>query len=128
MTNKYVMRTTGNVYLHRYIMQLEGKLNQGDEVDHEDTDELNNMVSNLRMCNRAENLRNTKKSKNCTSKFKGVCWNTQLGKWMARITYNNTTKYLGTFFIEEEAAMAYDRTLRALPVREEFKRYNFIVL
>lgn len=127
-TEGYVIRTTGKISLHRYIMQLEGKLNEGDEVDHRDTDPLNNIVSNLRMCNRLENCRNRVKRVGCTSKYIGVSWHSERNKWQCHIKHDGKNKNLGSFTNEIEAAMAYDRALRTLPVREEFKRYNFNVL
>ncbi|XP_050230046.1 AP2/ERF and B3 domain-containing transcription factor At1g50680-like [Mercurialis annua] len=42
------------------------------------------------------------------SKFRGVIW-LRSGKWGARIAYKYKAYWLGTYDIEQEAAMAYDR-------------------
>lgn len=43
-----------------------------------------------------------------SSKFRGVLW-LKSGKWGARISFNYKPYWLGTYEMEEDAAMAYDR-------------------
>jgi hypothetical protein len=43
-----------------------------------------------------------------TSHFKGVTWNKQNSKWVAKIRIDGKQSYLGYFVEEEEAARAYD--------------------
>ena len=124
----YAQSTKWGMLMHRYIMQLEGKLEQYPQVDHVVSgNKLNNVVSNLRMCTAQENVRNRAKFANCTSIYRGVHRNKQTNKWKAGITHNYIPKHLGLFVNEEDAALAYDVALGALPIREEFKRYNFPV-
>ena len=48
------------------------------------------------------------RKKHGSSKFKGVVFNRDTGKWMARITVNYIALHLGSFEKEEDAAIAYD--------------------
>ena len=80
--------------------------------DHEDHDGLNCQRSNLRPCVRGENGGNQRKTRGA-SKFKGVSWDSSRGLWRAYITVHNTSKYLGRFHDERDAALAYDAAARA---------------
>ena len=48
------------------------------------------------------------------SRYKGVSWATSRKMWVARITYDGTTKILGAFHDEKEAARKYDETASSL--------------
>lgn len=92
------------------------------EVDHIDTDGLNNTRSNLRPATRAQNQMNKRKKLGGTSQFKGVDFHE--GIWRARIYLSSSgSKYLGAFHNEVEAAMAYDAAARHY--FGEFARPNF---
>lgn len=71
----------------------------------------------------AENNKNAKISKTNTSGFKGVSPSQTFGKWIASITIENKTKYLGTFKSRTDAAHAYDSY--ALEHYGEFAKPNF---
>lgn len=88
------------VRMHRQIMNVE----KGIEIDHQDYDGLNNQKSNLRLCNRSQNVMNRRKLKKTGSKFKGVSWDKKANKWRSRIRQ----KWLGNFSSEIEAAKAYN--------------------
>lgn len=94
-------------------------------VDHVNGNGLDNRRINLRETNYSLNRANTSKSKNIkySSIYKGVCWNKKSKKWVAKITRNWKTKYIGSFDDEEEAAKAYDRA--ALELFGEHARLNF---
>lgn len=66
----YAIRREGNktILMHRQIMRTP----KGMVTDHKDHDGLNNQRSNLRICTHAENIRNSEKTFNGTSKYRGV--------------------------------------------------------
>jgi hypothetical protein len=116
----YVARTVDCVYLHRFIMGAK----KGEQVDHRDGNGLNNQKSNLRFCNHAQNQHNQQiKRFKKTSTYKGVHRPIKWNMWVATIQVNNTTKYIGHFQKEIDAARAYD--IAALKYYGEFARLNF---
>lgn len=60
---------------------------------------------------------NHKPIKGCSSRFKGVV-KVNDGKWVAKISLNSKSTYLGTFYREEDAAAAY-----AKAANDHFKEY-----
>ena len=93
-------------YLHKFILETTHK------VDHKDGDRLDNRRSNLRPATNAQNLANTLKfsstNRHKTSAFRGVSLAYEGCGWQARLS----GKYLGFFYIEIEAAKAYDAERR----------------
>lgn len=83
----------------------------GKEIDHIDGDGLNNRKSNLRHCSRAENCRNVRRGS-----IKGVHIDKRklLRKYMAKITSNGKTTFLGMFSTAAEAGMAYNEAAKKL--------------
>lgn len=75
------------------------------EIDHRDTNPLNNAIGNLRRATRILNLGNTKLSKANTSGLKGVCRSGE--KWRSYISVEGRRRYLGTFDTAEQAHSAY---------------------
>jgi hypothetical protein len=110
--NGYAIRwtKTGMIYLHRLIMGLE----RGDasNVDHIDGDPLNCTRANMRVVSHAQNLQNHAGCKNASSRYRGVSFNKQRGKWEAYCTVNYKKQNLG-LFADEEAAAEAARTYRA---------------
>lgn len=92
--------------MHRLIMGL--KYNDGLVVDHINWNGLDNRKSNLRICTHALNILNSRKKKNTTSKYKGVCFHKKIKKWQAYITINGIQTGLGYFVLEKDAANAYN--------------------
>lgn len=78
------------------------------EVDHIDGDKRNNRIENLRAACRSENASNVKMWSSNKSGYKGVFWNTQAGKWQAKITVNRIAKHLGFYADLLNAAKAYE--------------------
>ncbi len=109
------------IQMHRIIMGA-GK---GEQVDHINGDGLDNRIENLRMCTYSENYQNSRKRKNCSSKYKGVHFYKDSQNWRAMITIPNTGHpiHIGLFKEEIEAAKAYDA--KASELFGEFARLNF---
>jgi hypothetical protein len=78
-------------------------------VDHKNGDGLDNQRSNLRRGTHGGNQHNMHKYVGCGSRFKGVSWHKQNSYWRAQICVNSQRMYLGVFYSEVSAAIAYDR-------------------
>lgn len=92
------------IKMHRYILNINGK----NVVDHINGNGLDNQKSNIRICTNAQNSANRRVSKNSYSKYLGVCFEFNRGKWRARITTDKIKKHIGYFKTEENAATAYN--------------------
>lgn len=98
-----------NIYMHRQIL---GVTDSKIHVDHIDHDCLNNQRSNLRSCTNSQNLMNTRKRKNGTSKYKGVSWFKRDSNWRAQITIRGKNTSIGYYSNQETAALAYNEAAR----------------
>lgn len=109
------------IMLHRQIMNAQESL----DVDHRDTNPLNNQRYNLRVCTRTQNNANRTPYKFGTSKFKGVSFRRDRlsNPWRASIGYNNQRLSLGVYPTEIQAAKSYDEKAREL--FGEFALTNF---
>lgn len=67
------------------------------EIDHIDTNSLNNLIENLRPANRSEQVCNTSLRKNNKSGTKGVSWDSNRNKWVVVVSKNNKTVYRDRF-------------------------------
>ncbi len=118
----YVYRHDGpwnrrrSMYLHRQIMRPGQRM----QVDHINGNPLDNRRCNLRVCDQTQNHCNRGPQSNNVSGYKGVFWNTQKGKWHARIQTYGTPKNLGFFSRVEDAAAAYKAA--AVLLHGEFAR------
>lgn len=105
--------------MHRLIMNAP----DGVHVDHINGDGLDNRRENLRIATAQQNSANSRKPRGClTSKFKGVAWHKNAGKWRAYIAVNRGQRHLGLYDDEIEAARAYDA--KAREVWGEFANLN----
>jgi len=78
-------------------------------VDHINQDKADNRISNLRVCTKSDNAANSKKRKDNTSGYKGVCFNKKLGLWMARVQKDGRVVSTEYFKSASEAAESYRR-------------------
>ena len=93
------------LFLHRVVMQCS---DSNLVVDHIDNNPLNNQKSNLRICTKAENNRNTSSHKNSSSKYLGVTYDKARKKWNAQLMVNGKRVLTKRYTTEIEAAKAYD--------------------
>ena len=77
-----------------------------EQVDHKDRTKDNNRWLNLLPANNSTNQRNTGIRKTNTSGYKGVSYNKQKSKWIARITFRGVDTYIGAYQTREAAALA----------------------
>lgn len=106
----YASREAGKIKtrMHRLILGL--IYGDGKDTDHIDSNGLNNQRSNLRICSHQENLCNQRLQKReKSSRFKGVCWDKERGKWYASIGINGKNNHIGRFDNEIGAANAYNQ-------------------
>lgn len=93
--------------LHRMLL---GITDRKIEIDHIDGDGLNNCKSNLRPCTKSDNQKNRTRKGKGASKFIGV---SRHGiKWRAYRTDNKKHIHIGLFFTEDEAALAYNDSVK----------------
>lgn len=93
---------------HRLIWELHNEpIPVGFIVEHKDGNGLNNKLDNLRLCTQAENVLNTKVSKNSKTKVKGVIYDAKRNKYRAQISLNKKLHFLGRFSRIEDAEEAY---------------------
>lgn len=98
----------GTCYLvHRIIYYMEHGVDPLDlQIDHIDSDRLNNVASNLRLADNAGNNQNTRKMRSNRSGYKGVCFHKNTGTWRGYVTVNNKQVSCGYHPSPEEAASA----------------------
>jgi hypothetical protein len=73
-------------------------------VDHINGNTLDNRISNLRLCNKAENAQNQKRSRRNTSGYKGVHFCKFRGGWVASFTHNKQRHQKYGFKCPKDAA------------------------
>jgi hypothetical protein len=92
-------------YAHRVIWKMMTGVDPIDQIDHEDTNRLNNRWSNLREAGNGENRWNIGIQRNNTSGVKGVC--PERGRaWVAYIGAGYGHVRLGRFKTKEDAIAA----------------------
>jgi hypothetical protein len=110
------------ILMHRVVAERTGLKIAGKDVDHVDTNPLNNQRNNLRPATDAQNSSNQGKTSRNTSGFKGVSWNKNNKNWLARICYYGVQYNLGSYATPEAAAAAYDAAAKEL--HKEFAYLN----
>lgn len=115
-SGRFLMSVDGRKYLtHRLVwMYVHGEFPNG-EIDHIDNNPSNNLISNLRVGTKAQNMQNLVKPKiNNTSGYLGVRWCKVMRAWQARISKNRVCENLGYFSTAKEAGDAYINRKREL--------------
>ena len=102
------------VMLRRLIM---GVKRRRVNVRHVNGDPLDCRRENLVLRTNSQRVRNNRKMRHIqgrrpTSRFKGVCWATKIGMWVAQIRAEVRPRRLGYFHDEIDAAEAYDEAAR----------------
>lgn len=102
------IRIDGKLYLaHRLVWLYVFGRWPDDQIDHRDLDRTNNALLNLREANNSQNQGNQPLDKTNKSGYKGVSWSKSCNKWLANISIDNKSKYLGLFDTPEDAHAAY---------------------
>lgn len=91
------------IYMHRLIMNNPEKM----DIDHINDNGLDNQRHNLRICTHRQNLQNSRKRINATSKYKGTYY-AKIGERRKRWVATICGRAIGYFSTEKEAALAYD--------------------
>lgn len=76
-----------------------------EQTDHANRIPSDNRWKNLRPATRGQNQQNSKPRG--VSRFKGVSWRKDCGKWQAQAKLNGKQHYLGLYHTEELASAAY---------------------
>lgn len=100
-----------NIRMHRLLL---GESCLGLDVDHKNHDTLDNRRSNLRVCTRSQNIMNTRKRPNKTSKYLGVSKCNKVDRWRSTISKDGKNYHLGNFKSELDAAVAYNKKAKEL--------------
>lgn len=85
-----------------------------DQIDHRDHDSLNDRIENLRVATQSQNMANTRRLKSNKTGYKGVHFKKDKNKYVARISDQGRTKFLGYFSTPQEAHAAYVKAAREL--------------
>lgn len=93
------VKTQKHYAMHRLIIDAP----KGAKVDHKNRNTLDNRRANLRLCDDAENVWNSKITKERT----GIALKKRAGVWIARITVRGCSISLGSFKTSTEAFKAY---------------------
>lgn len=93
------------IRMHMLVMNSSGDL----DVDHKNHITYDNRKENLRIIEHYKNITHSKEYSNNTSGRKGVYFDKTRNKWMANITFNKKTTYLGRFDTFEDAVKAREQ-------------------
>lgn len=91
------------------------------QIDHKNTDSLDNRFDNLRPATHVQNCYNRNAHVD-GSGFKGVSWKEANQKWQVQITKDYKTTYLGLYEDLEEAIQVYKN--KAIELFGEYVNFN----
>lgn len=99
------------LFLHRLVMGAKS----GEQIDHINGDRLDARRENLRFCETWQNIANmTIRNDRGSSKFKGVHYDAQDGRWRASISFHGRKINIGDYASERDAAIAYNTAAKLL--------------
>jgi hypothetical protein len=114
-----VGRVAGRVVqLHRFLLDAPAAA----KIIHRNDDRLDFQRNNLAVVTHGQALQRQKKRPG-SSRYRGVHFHRQAGRWRASITHQGKHIYLGYFDEEAEGALAYDQA--ALRYHGPTARLNF---
>lgn len=119
--SELVLGAPTTISMHRQVLGV--IFDRLQQVDHRNRNGIDNRKKNLRLCSASQNQANRPKSAGTTSKYKGVSFFKNNGKWTAIVGCCGRSRHLGYYVNEEDAARAYDRA--ALEEFGEFAWLNF---
>lgn len=111
-----------NITMQAHILGVLKPHGRAFQIDHKNGNGLDNRRENIRICSYSQNQMNKVSSRGKTSKYKGVNFCSKRG-YISRIKLNYKEIYIGSFKLEKEAALAYDK--KAKELFGEFARLNF---
>ena len=91
-------------------------------VDHINGQVNDNRLSNLRECDTFQNRHNSKLYSSNTSEIKGVSWQKDKKRWLARVRVNNKIVFLGYFTNKEDASIIVKKKREEL--HKDFTRHE----
>jgi hypothetical protein len=112
--NRRLYRAHRLAWLYVYGRWPEG------ELDHVNTDKMDNRIGNLRIATRSQSMGNVGTPKHNTSGLKGAYWDKRAGRWLAQIKHQKRQHHLGYFDTAQEAHAAYAKA--ALRLHGAFAR------
>jgi hypothetical protein len=99
---------TSQHLVHRLVLQTFFPIDKKMDCDHINHNPSDNRLKNLRWVSRSQNVRYCRKSKNCSSIYKGVSWVKPMNKWKAYCSLHGKQIRLGLFDDECEAGKVYN--------------------
>ena len=95
--------------IHRLIAERMGYSTRGALVDHKNRERSDNRRSNIRLVNAQESALNRKKMEGTaiTSKYRGVGYRKDNGKWRARLYIHGVNINVGHYATEYDAHIAF---------------------
>lgn len=99
-----------------------GEIPNGYQIDHWDTNTLNNKIGNLRLATDEDNMHNLNLSSLNTSGVKGVSWSKRTKLWQAQICANSIRTHLGYYKTIQDAEVAVKKARTEL--HQEFKNHG----
>ena len=113
------------VLLHREIIGIKTDYKHiKTQVDHINSNSLDNRKSNLRICSNSQNSKNRSIGSNNRSGYKGVFFHKRSKSWQAMIRVDGKRLWLGSFKNKKDAAIKYNQS--AKENHGEYAKINFV--